>query len=308
MGWGGPSTCIYISIPYPHGVTIRGRGVYGWVSVYVLGPLGEVVGLTIPLVSPAVTGHLETDTAITVVNHALGVDFVTLHTSIRHTLTLHWTGVVTGLTDTNEVDGLVFDIDHLVVINIGLVIAPATHIDITHINSRKRFLYLGDISSLDSDSAIIDGAVSGATIDSAIPFDFPDLEFGIGRHHGEFINTIDELNVIGDGIVLLDFVSHSSIKCYCYCITVSELSLQDIFHGHRLFPTSTLFVSFIILGEGDGDEVSEVILRVNHVVHRGNRITEPAAEVNSFRYFFSKKFSRQRTGRRLHLDRFDTSY
>ena len=271
-----------------------------------------MVGLTIPLVSPAVTGHLETDTTITVVDHAFGVDLITLNISIRHTLTLHRTGVVTGLTDTNEVDGLVLDIDHFVVVNIGLVITPRADIDITYIDSRKRLLYLGDIGSLDSDSAIIDVAVNGAAIDSAIPFDLPDLEFGISRHNGEFVNTVDELNIIGDGIVLLDFVSHSSIKYYCYCITVSELALQNIFHGHRLFPTGTLFVVGIVLGEDltevNGDEVTEVRGGVNHVVHRGNRITEPAAEVKHLRYFFSKKFSRQRTGRRLHLDRFDTSY
>ena len=252
-----------------------------------------MVGLTIPLVSPAVAGHLETNTTITVVNHALGVDLITLHTSIRHTLTLHSASVVTGLTDTNKIDGLVLDIDHLVVINIGLVITPRADIDITHINSRKRLLYLGNIVSLDGDGAIIDVAVNGATIDSAITFDLPDLEFGIGRHNGEFLNTVDELNVIGDGIVLLDFVSHSSsIKCYCYCVTASELALKDIFHGHRLFPTGTLFVVGIVLGEDltevNGDEVTEVRGGVNHVVHRGNRITEPAAEVKHLRHFFQK--------------------
>ena len=183
-----------------------------------------MVGLTIPLVSPAVTGHLETDTTITIVNHALGVDFVTLNISIRHTLTLHRTGVVTGLTDTNEVDGLVLDIDHFVVVNIGLVITPRADIDITHINSRKGLLYLGDIGSLDGDGAIIDVAVNGAAIDSAIPFDFPDLEFGISRYNGEFLNTVDELNVIGDGIVLFNFVSHSSVDYYLVycCITPNE--------------------------------------------------------------------------------------
>ena len=98
-----------------------------------------MVGFTVPLVSPAVTGHFETNT-ITVVDHAFGVDFVTHNTGIRHTLALHSAGVVALLTDTNEVDGLVFDIDNLVVVDIGLVITPTGDIDITHIDSRKRFI------------------------------------------------------------------------------------------------------------------------------------------------------------------------
>lgn len=134
-----------------------------------------MVGLTTPLVSPAVTGHLETDTIITIVNHALGVDFITLHTRIWHTLTLHSTSVVTSLTDTNEVNGFVFNINHLVVVDIGLVIAPATHIDITHIDTGKRFIDLGNIVSFEGDSTIVDVTISGTTIEGTITFDFPDL-------------------------------------------------------------------------------------------------------------------------------------
>ena len=69
---------------------------------------------------------------------------------------------------------------------------------------------------------------------STITFNLPDLEFGTNRYDGEVIVIValDDLNVIGDGIVLFDFISHSSIECYCYCITVSELALQYIFHGH----------------------------------------------------------------------------
>ena len=134
-----------------------------------------MVGLTTPLVSPAVTGHLETDTTITIVNHALGVDFITLDTRIRHTLTLHSASVVTSLTDIDEVDRLVLDIDHLVVVNIGLVITPRADVDITHIDRRQRFIDLGNIVSFEGDSTIVDVTISGTTIESTITFDFPDL-------------------------------------------------------------------------------------------------------------------------------------
>jgi hypothetical protein len=99
-----------------------------------------VVGFAIPLVSPAVTGHFETDTTITVVDHALGVDLVTLNTRIRHTLALHSASVVALLTDTNEVDSLVLYIGNLVVVDIGLVITPTGDIDIADVDSRKRFI------------------------------------------------------------------------------------------------------------------------------------------------------------------------
>ena len=91
-----------------------------------LSPLSKVVGFATPLVSPAVAGHFETNTTITIVNHAFGVDFITHDTRIRHTLTLHRTSVVTVLTDTNEVNSLVFNINHLVVVDIGLVICFLT--------------------------------------------------------------------------------------------------------------------------------------------------------------------------------------
>ena len=139
-----------------------------------LSPLSEAVGFTVPLVGPAVAGHFETGT-IAIVNYALGVDLVTSDTRIRHTLTLHMSSVVTSLTDTNEVDRLVLNIDDLVVVNIGLVITPRADIDITHIDNRQRFFYLGNISGLDDDSAIVDVAISGTTIESTITFDLPDL-------------------------------------------------------------------------------------------------------------------------------------
>jgi len=48
---------------------------------------------------------------------------------------------------------------------------------------------------------------------STITFDLPDLEFGTNRYDGEVIVIValDDLNVIGDGIVLFDFVSHSVV-------------------------------------------------------------------------------------------------
>jgi len=102
-------------------------------------PLSEAVGFTIPLVSPAVTGHFETDT-ITIVDHAFGVDLVTSNTRIRHTLALHRSSVVALLTDTNEVDCLVLYVGNLVVVDIGLVITPRGDVDITDVDSRQRFI------------------------------------------------------------------------------------------------------------------------------------------------------------------------
>ena len=89
--------------------------------------------------SPAVTGHFETDT-ISIVDHAFGVDLVTSNTRIRHTLALHRSSVVAFLTDTNEVDGFILYVGNLVVVDIGLVIAPTGDVDITDVDSRQRFI------------------------------------------------------------------------------------------------------------------------------------------------------------------------
>jgi hypothetical protein len=175
-------------------------------------PLSKVVGFAIPLISPAVTGHFETNTIVTIVNHPLGVDLVTNYTRIRHTLTLHSASVVALLADTNEVDGFILYVGNLVVVDIGLVITPRGDVDITDVDSRKRLLYLGNISSFDDDSTIVDVTISCTTIESTITFDLPDLEFSIGRYNGEVIVvTVIELSVINNCIVLFDLVRHSVV-------------------------------------------------------------------------------------------------
>ena len=106
---------------------------------YISSPLSEVIGFTVPLVSPTVAGHFETD-VISIVDHAFGVDFITNDTRIRHTLALHMSSVVALLTDTNEVDGFILYIDNLVVVDIGLVVAPRGDVDIADVDNRQRFI------------------------------------------------------------------------------------------------------------------------------------------------------------------------
>ena len=93
------------------------------VYVYILGPLSEVHGLTVPRICGSVTGDLEAGFVVIVVE-ALGDDFVTFSTEVRNTVTLHRSGVSAVFADGDDFDtGLGDFYDHIEV-NVGLVVTP----------------------------------------------------------------------------------------------------------------------------------------------------------------------------------------
>ena len=100
-----------------------------WIS----SPLGEHVGLTTPRISPAVAGHLETHTGTTSVD-SFGDEFVADLGDIGSAFTLHVTSVGAVLTQRTDGDRCVLDLANDVVVDVGLVISPTTHKDVTHID------------------------------------------------------------------------------------------------------------------------------------------------------------------------------
>jgi len=94
------------------------------VYVYILGPFGEVHGLTVPRICGSITCDLEAGFVVIVVE-AFGDDFVTFIVEVRNTVTLHRTGVSAVFTNGNNLDTGFGDINYHIEVNVGLVVAPA---------------------------------------------------------------------------------------------------------------------------------------------------------------------------------------
>jgi len=94
------------------------------ICIYVLGPLSEAHGLTVPRICGSVTGDLEAGFVVIVVE-ALGDDFVTFSTEVRNTVTLHRSGVSAVFTDRYDFDTGLGDFNYHIEVNVGLIVAPA---------------------------------------------------------------------------------------------------------------------------------------------------------------------------------------
>ena len=94
------------------------------ICIYVLGPLSEVHGLTVPRISGSVTGDLEAGFVVIVVE-ALGDHLVTFVVDIGNTVTLHRSGVSAVFTDRDDFDTGLGNFYYHIEVNVGLVVAPA---------------------------------------------------------------------------------------------------------------------------------------------------------------------------------------
>jgi len=94
------------------------------ICIYVLGPLSEAHGLTVPRISGSVTGDLEAGFVVIVVE-ALGDHLVTFVVDIGNTVTLHRSGVSAVFTDRDDFDTGLGNFYYHIEVDIGLVITPA---------------------------------------------------------------------------------------------------------------------------------------------------------------------------------------
>lgn len=95
-----------------------------YICVYVLGPFGEVHGLTVPRIGVSVTGDLEAGFIINNID-AFGDHLGAFVIEVRHTVTLHRTGVSAVFADGDDFDTGLGDFDDHIEVDIGLVITPA---------------------------------------------------------------------------------------------------------------------------------------------------------------------------------------
>ena len=142
------------------------------VYVYILGPLSEVHGLSVPRICGSVTGDLEAGFVVIVVE-ALGDDLGAFGVDIGNTVTLHRSGVSAVFTDRDDFDtGLGDFYDHIEV-NVGLVVAPAGIKDIIDFDGVGLGNFLQVIFGGDDD---IEAVVFVAAVDITLTVDFVDGE------------------------------------------------------------------------------------------------------------------------------------
>ena len=142
------------------------------ICIYVLGPLSEVHGLTVPRICGSVTGDLEAGFVVIVVE-ALGDDLVTFVVEVRNAVTLHRTSVSAVFTNGYDFDtGLGDFYDHIEV-NVGLVITPAGIKDIIDFDGVGLGNFLQVVFGGDDD---IEAVVFVAAVDITLTVDFVDGE------------------------------------------------------------------------------------------------------------------------------------
>jgi hypothetical protein len=140
--------------------------------IYILGPFGEVHGLSVPRICGSVTGDLEAGFVVIVVE-ALGDDLVTFSTEVRNTVTLHRSGVSAVFTNGNNLDTGFGDINYHIEVNVGLVIAPAGIKDIIDFDG----VGLGNfLQIIFGGNDHIEAVVFVAAVDITLTVDFVDGE------------------------------------------------------------------------------------------------------------------------------------
>jgi len=140
--------------------------------VYVLGPLSEVHGLTIPRICGSVTGDLEAGFVVIVVK-AFGDDLVTFGTDVRNTVTLHRTSVSAVFADRDDFDTGLGDFNYHIEVNVGLIITPAGIKDIIDFDGVQLGNFLQVVFGGDDD---IEAVVFVAAVDITLTVDFVDGE------------------------------------------------------------------------------------------------------------------------------------
>ena len=140
--------------------------------IYILGPFGEVHGLSVPRICGSVTGDLEAGFGVIVVE-ALGDVLVTFSTEVRNTVTLHRSGVSAVFTNGNNLDTGFGDINYHIEVNVGLVIAPAGIKDIIDFDG----VQLGNfLQVIFGGNDHIEAVVFVAAVDITLTVDFVDGE------------------------------------------------------------------------------------------------------------------------------------
>ena len=142
------------------------------VYVYILGPLGEVHGLTVPRICGSITGDLEAGFIINNID-ALGDHLGAFGVDIGNTVTLHRTGVSAIFADGDDFDTGLEHFDDHIKVDIGLVVTPAGIKDIIDFDGVGLGNLLKVIFGGDDD---VEAVVFVAAVDITLTVDFVDGE------------------------------------------------------------------------------------------------------------------------------------
>ena len=142
------------------------------ICIYVLGPFGEVHGLTVPRIGVSVTGDLEAGFIINNID-AFGDDLGAFVIEVRHTVTLHRTGVSAVFADGYDFDTGFENFNYHIEVNVGLVVAPAGIKDIIDFDGVQLGNFLQVIFGGDDD---VEAVVFVAAVDITLTVDFVDGE------------------------------------------------------------------------------------------------------------------------------------
>ena len=142
------------------------------ICIYVLGPLSEVHGLTVPRICGSVTGDLEAGFVVIVVE-SFGDHLVTFVVEVRNTVTLHRSGVSAVFTDGDDFDTGLGDFNYHIEVNVGLIVTPAGIKDIIDFDGVGLGNFLEVILGGDDD---VEAVVFVAAVDITLTVDFVDGE------------------------------------------------------------------------------------------------------------------------------------
>lgn len=141
-------------------------------GVYVLGPLSEVHGLSVPRICGSVTGDLEAGFVVIVVE-SFGDHLVTFRVDIGNTVTLHRTSVSAVFADGDDFDTGLGDFNYHIEVNVGLVITPAGIKDIIDFDGVGLGNFFQIVLGGDDD---VEAVVFVAAVDITLTVDFVDGE------------------------------------------------------------------------------------------------------------------------------------
>ena len=141
-------------------------------GVYVLGPLSEAHGLTVPRICGSVACDLEAGFVINDVE-SFGDDLGTFCTEVRNTVTLHRTCVSAVFTNGYDFDTGLEHFNYDIEVDVGLVVAPAGIKDIINFDGVQLGNFLQVVFGGDDD---VEAVVFVVAVDVTVAVDLVDGE------------------------------------------------------------------------------------------------------------------------------------
>lgn len=236
-------------------------------------PLTEELRIALPRKRRGIATNLKVNRSIIVNLDTSSLDIRTNSIFIRHTLTAHWSSIITSLTDTHILNAIGKNSHDLIKIYIGLFITPRATKNITNLDISLRRLSLSYIVLVNNGSAVL---TLGSDVQRTVTLGLPNTAPGSDRHDGVILG---DGSGEGDEIATTDGVfgsrgsSHITVKSVSAFFRLSTGFLVDVV-GHPALTFEEVVegveISGFLLGidlfNGDPDHVVEFVVGVGDVV------------------------------------------